>query len=124
MPVFPCRWPTCAAYVARRGDYCPAHAEQGRRERADRTRFYDRHVRDRDAKRFYDSARWARARAIKLANDLVCERCRRVFAEHVHHRKPLRLCSPAERTDQRNLMSLCNSCHSAIEAEVKWEHGE
>ena len=117
MPSHPCRHPTCSAYVPRRG-YCPDHQEQGRRDRRARNRFYDQHLRDPEAKKFYDSAAWQRARQTKLASEPVCERCRRVFAQHVHHRIPLSRCTPEQRVEQANLMSVCAPCHNAIEAEA------
>ena len=118
MPSYPCRWPTCTVYVGKRGDYCAEHEAHGRRERAERNRFYDQHVRDPEAKRFYDSAAWQRARATKLARDPVCEKCQRAWAAHVHHKKPLKECTPRERLDQQNLMSLCQPCHNTIEKET------
>lgn len=125
MPSYPCRHPTCTAYVNRRGDYCQEHEANGKKERAERNRFYDQHQRDPDAKRFYGSAAWLRARAKKLATDPVCERCGGTWAQHVHHVKTLKQCTPAERVDQRNLMSLCPPCHNAVEAETRAEdtHG-
>lgn len=118
MPSYPCRHPTCTTYVARRGDYCPAHQEKGRQERAERNRFYDQHLRDADAKAFYNSAGWQRARATKLAEHPVCERCGRAWARHVHHRIPLAECTPEQRLAQENLKSLCVPCHNAEEAEA------
>lgn len=121
MPSFPCAWPTCSTgrYVARRGGYCPEHEAQGQRERSKRQRYYDQHLRDADAKRFYDSAAWKRARQTRLDHFPVCERCQRVFAQHVHHRIPLKRCTPAQRLDQAILMALCQVCHNIVEAETR-----
>jgi 5-methylcytosine-specific restriction endonuclease McrA len=94
------------------------HTDQGRTERRERNRFYDQHQRDAEAKRFYDSEAWKRARARRLASYPVCERCNREFARHVHHRIKLKDCTPSQRLDQDNLMSVCVSCHNAIEAEI------
>jgi predicted HNH restriction endonuclease len=41
-----------------------------------------------------------------------------VFASHVHHKKPLAQCTPPERTDPENLMSVCPPCHNIVEAEA------
>jgi hypothetical protein len=116
MPVYPCAWPTCAEYVERRGDHCADHAavrvDQATRERA---RIYNRFVRDPEAVKFYNSAEWKRARSRKLAHDPVCERCLRVFARHVHHRKPLEQCTPEQRTALAYLESLCIPCHNVVE---------
>jgi 5-methylcytosine-specific restriction endonuclease McrA len=119
MPVYPCAWPTCSAYVPRRGAHCPAHAQHGRTERRQRDRFYDQHARDPEARAFYASTGWQRARAIKLAHDPICERpgCGQ-FARHVHHKVPLKRCMPEQRTAQSNLKSLCVPCHNIEEAEA------
>lgn len=118
MPVYPCKHPTCVSYVAKRGDFCDAHAQQGKQERRQRDQHYDRHRRDPDAKRFYNSAIWKRARTTALAENPVCTRCRKEWAQHVHHRIPLKRCTRQQRTDQQNLMAVCAACHNAIEAEV------
>ncbi|HEV7299244.1 MAG TPA: hypothetical protein VGN72_07760 [Tepidisphaeraceae bacterium] len=120
MPSHPCKWPTCDEYVSRAGEYCPDHAEQGREVRAERSSFYDQHLRDPDAKRFYASAAWQHARARKLATNPTCEfeGCAR-FAQHVHHRKPLKDCTTSERVWQPNLESLCPRHHNEREAQVK-----
>lgn len=119
MPAHPCKWPTCSAYVAHgAGKYCPDHASAAEAEPT-RHGFYDQHARDKAAKAFYNSAAWKRARKLKLAADPVCQRCRIVFAQHVHHKKPLKQCAPAEKLDQANLKSLCAPCHNAEEAEAR-----
>jgi 5-methylcytosine-specific restriction endonuclease McrA len=114
MPVFPCAHPTCTAHVPTRGASCPAH---GASQAAPKSRhsYYDQHQRDREAKQFYNSAAWLRARKLKLAANPVCQRCQIVFAQHVHHKKKLRDCAPAEKLEQSNLMSLCQPCHNAEE---------
>lgn len=117
MPSYPCRHPTCAAYVQRRGGYCAEHVQRGRVARAQRNRSYDQHVRSPAAKAFYNSAAWQRARATKLASAPVCERCTKAFAQHVHHRIPLAQCTPEQKTAQWNLRSLCQPCHTAVERE-------
>ena len=119
MPSHPCRHPTCTDYLKHTGDYCAEHEAEGKRERSQNQRFYDQHLRDADAKAFYNSAAWQRARAAKLAANPVCERCRHAFAVHVHHRIPLKRCTPAQRVDQTILMSLCGpTCHNAEEKET------
>jgi 5-methylcytosine-specific restriction protein A len=115
VPSYPCRSPTCTAYVARRGDACPDHtgAASGK---AEKRRRYDAEDRDREAKAFYNSAAWRRARSTKLAAEPVCERCGGAWSKHVHHVKKLKT-NPELRLTQSNLMALCHGCHSEIEAE-------
>jgi hypothetical protein len=114
VPSYPCKWPTCTAYVTERG-YCPEHADKAQSRHA----VYDRHVRNPEAKSFYNSAGWQRARKAKLSETPWCEwdGCSR-FAEHVHHEIPV-LESEAQRLDQSNLRSYCAACHAKVEAEVK-----
>lgn len=117
MPAATCQHPTCPAIIPRPG-YCADHAPEGRAERRERDRYYDQHQRDPEARRFYNSSAWKRARGGKLAEQPWCERCQEAWAEHAHHRKPLKQCTPAERLDRDNLMSVCPPCHNAIEAEA------
>jgi 5-methylcytosine-specific restriction protein A len=121
MPSRPCNHPTCCNYVPRESGrrFCDEHAAEETQKRAERHRHYDQHQRDQDAKKFYNSAEWQRARAIKLARNPVCEHCNRAFATTVHHRIPLAKCTPAQRLDQDNLKSCCHPCHSIIEAEIR-----
>lgn len=118
MPTYPCAWPTCPAYVARRGNHCPAHEQYGRVARRVRDSMYDRYNRDPDVKAFYNSSDWQRARRTKLATNPVCSRCDRAWAQHVHHIKPLKRCTIEQRLAQANLKSLCAPCHNVEEAEA------
>jgi 5-methylcytosine-specific restriction protein A len=115
MPSHPCRHPTCTEYITAPG-YCTEHAHLAPADSRERHRRYDRERRDPEAKKFYNSAAWQRARDTKLANQPTCEICGR-FAEMVHHRTPVRE-SQEKRTDQDNLQSLCTPCHSKLEAEA------
>jgi 5-methylcytosine-specific restriction enzyme A len=119
MPSAPCHNPTCSEIVANRGDVCPSCAREGRKPAsATIQRHYDKHRRDRDAKSFYNSAAWMRCRRAKLSLRPTCERCGAI-AQDVHHIKPLKQCSPSEKIAQANLMSLCDSCHTQIEKELR-----
>jgi 5-methylcytosine-specific restriction protein A len=81
----------------------------------DRHREYDRSARDREAKRFYDSAAWKKLRRWKLATDPLCGRCERASrlapATVVHHLVERSL-APELALDGSNLESLCAPCHS------------
>jgi 5-methylcytosine-specific restriction protein A len=119
MPSHPCRHPTCTTYVRDRG-YCAEHAHLAPLERREQHRIYDLYCRDPESKKFYDSAEWKRAREIKLNANPLCELCAR-FAEHVHHKIPVKEATREQRLDQRFLVSLCAGCHSKIEAEARKE---
>ena len=114
MPSYPCRWPSCYAYIPQRG-YCAEHADKAPMDRRQQHRLYDQNRRDPEAKKFYDSAAWKRTREIKLTNQPTCEICGR-FAEMCHHLNPV-MADEAGRLDPANLKSLCMACHSRLEAE-------
>lgn len=115
MPSHPCKWPTCSEYVPEPG-YCPAHTDKAPADRREQHRRYDQLHRDPEAKSFYNSTAWQRARATKLTTDPLCELCGRL-AEHVHHKTPVKA-SEEKRLEQKNLQSLCQPCHSRIEAKA------
>ena len=118
MPLRPCRHPTCTEYAA--GGYCPAHISEMPAEHREKHRRYDQRNRDKDSKRFYNSAAWLRARSIKLENSPFCQLCTTPTpAVDVHHLKAVKIASSAERIDQKNLMSLCKECHTKLEKRNK-----
>lgn len=84
--------------------------------RAAGRRDYDRSRRDREGKRFYDSAAWLKLRRVKLALAPLCERCESrglvVVADQVHHRRERRD-RPDLALDLDNLESLCRPCHNS-----------
>lgn len=64
---------------------------------------------------FYDSRRWRdELRPRKLKGDPLCQRCKLlglvVQADHVDHWQPI--ADGGSPTDDRNLVSLCQPCHS------------
>lgn len=71
-----------------------------------------------EAWRFYASGPWKRLRALKLAEDPVCEHCDRegltTIAVEVHHDKP-RATHPELALDMGNLIALCKQCHAKEE---------
>lgn len=83
---------------------------------------YDRFVRDPESRAFYQSARWRKVRAMKLAANPLCETCeqagRAVPADVVHHLFPLRD-NPEKALRLEYLVSLCHACHNAVETELE-----
>lgn len=85
--------------------------------------------------RFYDWPEWEAARADVFRQDhWECQRCRdlhrryrrAVLVHHVQHLKArpdlaLSLLDPA--TGQRQLVSLCRSCHEDVHPERRWRRG-
>jgi 5-methylcytosine-specific restriction protein A len=85
-----------------------------------------------DAKSYYkkliQSQRWVKLRALKVANNPLCERCLlddiTTPSEEVHHIRPVES-APDRHTmlllcfDYNNLQSLCSKCHKAVHVELK-----
>lgn len=92
------------------------HRDKGAAERSARDRRYNQFSRDPEATKFYHSALWITTRAAGLANNPICQRCRREWADVVHHRIELADCTPEQRIDHENLMPVCWACHAAIHA--------
>lgn len=91
--------------------YCKAHKDKER----ERHKVYDNTSRDKEAARFYASAKWKKVRAAAMAKTHgLCADCLAAGvirqAEMVHHIKPLRE-FPALALDINNLKPLCNKCH-------------
>jgi phage terminase large subunit-like protein len=87
----------------------------------DRSSYYSRHQRNPESKRFYASAAWSGpngARTNYIREHPICERCQKVVADHVHHKIPLAQCTPEQRIDAANMMSVCVPCHNIIEAQT------
>ena len=104
-PPRPCTYPGCAGL---------SHQSRCELHRTERNKHYDRYRRDKEAKRFYNSDLWQKARVAKLSRDPLCakhlERGQVVAAELVHH-----LDGDIYNLLPNNLQSLCNSCHTSIE---------
>jgi len=92
-----------------------------------RDRYYDKHIRNKDAKAYYASEEWRIARELALDRaDGICQwtlatEGRVEAAEDVHHIIPLRE-DWSRRSDPRNLIALSHSSHAHIE--YIYKHGE
>lgn len=81
-----------------------------------RHRLYDKYKRNQDSKRFYNSAKWIKARTLALNRDnYLCQECLRnktiTVADVVHHIQHLRD-YPELGLTLENLESLCHTCHN------------
>ena len=107
-PKRPCSYPGCPRLTD--GRFCEEH------EKLEAKR-YEKYDRDPATKRRYGRA-WKRIGDRYIHAHPLCEQCliegKLTEAEQVHHIKPL-----AEGGDhsEKNLMSLCHSCHSKIHAQ-------
>ena len=111
-PMKPCRHPGCKRLA--KESYCDEHKRDQERRYAER--------RSNSGQRGYD-ARWQKVRAIKAANDPLCEQHLKQGAivplDVVHHIKPVET-HPELRLVLDNLMSLCTACHEAIHKAERW----
>jgi 5-methylcytosine-specific restriction protein A len=91
-------------------------------ERIDRNDTIDRErQRVKDNGAVYDKA-WRKCRNAFIAYYPLCAECERngrvTAAEHIHHIVPAKV-DPSRRLDWSNLLSVCASCHSKIEAALR-----
>ena len=104
-PKKPCCYPNCPELTHER--YCDKHRQQAARE-------YNRHGRDENSKRFYNSKAWRRLSAAQLKREPLCRECMRAgraaLAEIADHIQPIR--AGGARLDFENLQSLCKGCHN------------
>jgi 5-methylcytosine-specific restriction protein A len=81
------------------------------------TKQYNQYLRDPATVKRYGAA-WKKIRAAYIAANPLCEICKRsgklTPATLVHHKIKL---SDGGTNDWRNLMSLCDACHSRLHAE-------
>ncbi|MHB1154853.1 MAG: HNH endonuclease [Eubacteriales bacterium] len=106
-PKTPCSHPGCPKLSHER--YCEEH------KKAEVAR-YEKYQRDPAVRKRYGS-RWRHIRDKYITEHPLCEECKKqgklTAAQEVHHITTL---SKGGTHDERNLMSLCTPCHSAITA--------
>jgi 5-methylcytosine-specific restriction enzyme A len=110
-PLKPCRTIGCPNLTRER--YCNQHTNGLAKERS----YYDRFIRDKDSKKFYNSKAWNIAREQALIRDnRLCQHClnrkRITYADMVDHIVPIKI-NWELRVSINNLQSLCNACHRA-----------
>lgn len=103
MPVYRCRWPGCKTYLPQPGN-CRRHRQIIDAER--------------NARSFYTSKTWRRLRRACIRRDGRClvPGCNSRERLTAHHRVPREQGGP---DSLENLRTLCASCHSRYEADVR-----
>lgn len=119
-PKRPCSYPSCNQITDDK--YCDKHLEHARQEEAKRHRHYDKYKRDKQARDFYHSLAWEKAREQVLIRDhYLCQHClkekRITPADMVHHIMPVRTHWHL-RLVLSNLVSLCNACHRKVHSRM------
>ncbi len=112
-----CSKPGCKSLTEEK--FCENHQYLVQEQKAERNRYYDKHRRDQQAKRFYNSDEWEAARLDRLTKDNgLCQDCLKekkiTMADMVHHEYPIRTHWHL-RLDTSKMRSLCNSCHARID---------
>lgn len=115
----PCRFPGCGKLVEYNERYCAAHKHHESSQRAETNRKYDDNRPERH--QFYRSVQWRKARNYYLARHPLCELClkenRITAADVVDHIKEIT--DGGALLDERNLQSLCSTCHNKKTAEER-----
>lgn len=118
-PLKPCNKQGCPELV-RDGAYCDKHKD-------DRVKYYDKHERNQESKRFYQSKEWKIVRAYVMARDKgLCLHCLQddkfTKADVVDHIIPI-IVDWSRRLDDTNCQSLCHGCHNVKSAEDRKKYG-
>lgn len=112
-PKKPCAYPNCPRLTDE--TYCEEHKLLAGRN-------YNKFQRAPDYSKRYGSA-WRRIRERYVSKHPLCERClaegKTVPVEEVHHILPL---ERGGTNEEKNLMSLCRSCHNKIHIELGDRH--
>lgn len=114
MIVHKCNKSGCNQLISVKYKYCKKHINYNSRQ-------YDYIRMHREATReyrlFYQSKEWKELRALKLANNPLCEMCiknnKYTIATDVHHIKDV-YNNYSYRLDYDNLLALCKPCHESI----------
>ena len=108
-PKQPCAYPGCPRLSD--GRYCEEHRKLVARQ-------YEKYTRDPAVKKKYGS-QWRRIRASYVLRHPFCEECLKrgilVPVDEVHHIVPV---ARGGTHEERNLQSLCRSCHNKIHHEM------
>lgn len=115
-PLRPCNQPGCAAVVRPPAKYCSVHKHIEIEQEQARHRYYDQHLRDKQAEAFYKSKAWVAVRHRALTRDrYLCQECLKhgliTRANTVHHKVELKQ-DWSKRFRLDNLVSLCPECHN------------
>ena len=105
-PKHACRYPNCPELVAG-GAYCEKHRKHEQQH-------YNRHMRDEDSKRFYNSTAWRNLSRLQLQREPLCAECLKTGrvqpAKIADHIVPIK--DGGARLDPAGLQSLCIACHN------------
>lgn len=106
-----CAYSGCPRLAVEGGQYCEEHQKLTAQQ-------YNKYTRSPDINKKYGRA-WKRIRDRYAAVHPLCERClkegRLTPVEEVHHILPI---SKGGDHRERNLMSLCQSCHTKLHLEI------
>lgn len=125
-PKRPCNKIGCRNITTER--YCEDHADIVDQQRKERHKHYDKHQRDKQTARFYNSKEWERVRQQAIIKGYgLCVEClkdKRIKPyDAVDHIKPTKLFWEL-RSTLSNLQLLCHQHHAVKTAEDKRRYGQ
>ncbi|MBG9633138.1 HNH endonuclease [Bacillus thuringiensis] len=109
-PMKPCTSPMCTALT--RDKYCSKHQDKVQ----DSARHYDKYIRNKSSRSFYNSRLWKDMRELMFRRDHgLCVQCRSKdiiqIGDVVDHIIPIRV-DWSKRLEPTNLQTLCHACHN------------
>ncbi|PGA97525.1 HNH endonuclease [Bacillus toyonensis] len=109
-PMKPCTSPMCAELT--RDKYCSEHQDKVQ----ENTRHYDKYIRNKSSRSFYNSKPWREMRGLIFRRDHgLCVQCRSngiiKIGDVVDHIIPIRV-DWSKRLEPTNLQTLCHACHN------------
>ncbi|PGC80400.1 HNH endonuclease [Bacillus toyonensis] len=109
-PMKPCASPMCAALT--RDKYCEKHQDKVQES----ARHYDKYIRNKSSRSFYNSRLWKGMRELMYRRDHgLCVQCRSKdiiqIGDVVDHIIPIRV-EWSKRLEPTNLQTLCHACHN------------
>src|SRR5690625_3359335 len=125
-PLSPCNKIGCKNITGE--SYCEEHQHIVEERNKERNRHYNKHKRNQELQRFYDSKLWrmTREERIRIDNGL-CQDCLKenkiTYAGEVDHIVPIKI-DWNKRLIISNLQSLCSSCHSIKSIEDRRKCGD
>ncbi|WP_242316651.1 HNH endonuclease [Bacillus cereus group sp. BfR-BA-01489] len=109
-PMKPCASPMCTALT--KDKYCSKHQDKVQ----DSARHYDKYIRNKSSRSFYNSRLWKDMRELMYRRDHgLCVQCRSKdiikIGDVVDHIIPIRV-DWSKRLEPTNLQTLCHACHN------------
>ncbi|MGL5244217.1 MAG: HNH endonuclease, partial [Sarcina sp.] len=115
--------PKCGALIFIGQKYCDDCMKRFGQDKKDNDKYYDKMLRDKESRQFYNSKEWNIIRQrVKERDANLCQVClfnhRITEADVVHHIEEIKE-AQGKRLDATNCICLCNACHNSVHAKYK-----